>query len=166
MDVKKANVIALSRTDRGFTLIEIAFAILLLAGSLVVILGLQSSSIQRTIRDRNSQQAMLVAREIFAAIETAKESVPIGQDEGPVEEILRQFTPFKKMDHSMLDTGTYLRARLNVQYWELPKLDPQAVKRIELTVSWGEARSESISVVYFVPEEPKEQPEEANLDET
>ena len=67
------------RRSSGFTLIEVVFAVLILAGSLVVLLGLQTSSLQLTGRGKMTQQAMLYARRILAPIETSKEGICINE---------------------------------------------------------------------------------------
>lgn len=74
--------------EQGFTLIEITLAILVLAGSFTVILGLLASATQRAVRDKNSQSAMLLARRILAAIETNKDAPSTGVQEDQANKIL------------------------------------------------------------------------------
>lgn len=135
----------------AFTLIEVTFAILILASSLVIILGLQSSSIQRTIRDRNKQQAMLVAREILAAIETSREPLEVGERHMRAVDLLKELLPTGSDDTASPETTSELRADLRVAFWELPNIDPQAVKRIDLVISWSDDPLDRLDVTYFVP---------------
>ncbi len=142
---------ARSRSNGGFTLIEVVFAVLILAGSLVVLLGLQTSSLQLTGRDKMTQQAMLYARRILSPIETSKEGIDIQDEQGSVKELMQKFIP----GDSSVDTDTTIspafRARLKVEHWGIPKVNEEAMKRLTLTISWGESTDERFEVVYFMP---------------
>ena len=143
----------------GFTLIEITFAIMILAASLVVLLGLQSASVERTVRDRNRQQAQLIARQILTAIETDREGIEEGEAEGTIEEVLKEFPAFKSLDLRETDALNRFQARVSVKYWEIPQLEkiaPKSIKRIEVNIYWGRSDYDTFSVVYFIPEEPND----------
>ena len=76
-----------SRTA-GFTLIEVCLALLVLGGSMIVLLGLQSSIIGRTIRDSKKQRAMLLSRQILSAIETSNTPLVEQSTDGTFKDVL------------------------------------------------------------------------------
>lgn len=141
----------------GFTLIEITIAVVILASALVILLGLQTSAIDRTIRDQNSQQAMLVSRRILSAVEAKKDELDVGEIAGNIEEVLNQLNAQDGEDvaerEALLNIENY-QVRLEIELSSLPELDEQ-MKRILLTLSWGdppfESLQESYQVVYFTP---------------
>lgn len=142
---------------RGFTLIEIAFAIIILAGSFVVLLSLNSSATRRAIDDRDRQQAMLVARRILAAIEVAQDPIETQDRTGSAREILARFVEESDSDRENRFLDRF-KARLNVTLWGIPNLNPEAMKQISLTIGWGlgsngSAGQDEVKVLYFVPHE-------------
>lgn len=147
------------RHSYGFTLIEVAFAVLILSGTLVTLLGLQSSSIQRAVRDRNKQQAMLIARQIFSSIETAsinasdKNSLEIGERTESPDKIANEILQNASNPANPLDPENRFLATLKVEYWDIKGLPENSVKRVSLTVSWSDNPLDKVSVIYFVPSE-------------
>lgn len=144
----------------GFTLIEVAFAIMILAGSLVTLLGLQSASIARAVRDRDRLQAMLIARQIISAMEAAlltdTNVLPAGVKTDKPDSLVDEFIPGAADRSHPVDPTQRFSATLDVQYWPIPgldKVDPKAVKRVVLTVFWTDAPQDSVRVIYFVPSE-------------
>lgn len=142
---------ALKGQSDGFTLIEIAFAVLMLAGSLTVLLGLQSSSIQRAVHDRNMQQAMLVARQILTAVELRTDALDPGEETGPPARIIKKIIPSYVDDERKIDPTGQFTATLAIRNWKLPNFDVEVAKRITLTVSWSSSPLDVLTVEYFVP---------------
>ncbi|RIL05130.1 MAG: hypothetical protein DCC75_11970 [Proteobacteria bacterium] len=143
------------RRNSGFTLMEIIFAILILGGSLTVLLGLQSSSTQRNVRDKNKQQALLVAREIMSVIESTPIPVDIQDFSGPPRELISSLYPEALEQGREIDPENRLIAQLKVEFWPLPNIDdPEAVKRITLRIYWSDSPLDQIELVYFEPNEP------------
>ncbi len=151
--------------SNGFTLIEITFAIVILAGSLVVLLGLQSAATQATIRDARKQEAMLAARALMSALEVSDEELEIQESTAPLTQLLERYVPG---DGFTLEppggrgrppfeglTGT-----LKVEFWPLPGLDPEVVKRINLKVAWSDSPVDAVEVIYFLPSGESTPPEE------
>lgn len=122
----------------------------MLAGTLVVLISLQSSVVDRTLRDEFTLEAMLVARRIQSAIETTLDPVEVG-DYGPYApvELLRQFTTVDEGDPIESLDARYT-ARLSVEWWGLPEIDEKAMKRMSLTVAWGDSPLDSLNIVYFI----------------
>lgn len=143
----------------GFTLIEITIAILVLASGLVILLGLQSSSIQRAVRDRDKLQAMLLARQILAAIEISREALPLQDKTAPAHDLLADLMPGLPRDLRLDDNLDKFMTRLRIQNWDLPQINQNSlnqdlVRRIDLTVYWSDSPLDAVNIVYFMPEEP------------
>lgn len=138
-----------NRSLHGFTLLEVTFAILILAGSMTVLLGLQSSSVQRTIRDRNKLQAMLMARQILAAVESAREPPEIGTISGNAREVLEQTLKERQPDAIEETAADDFAAELTVEKWQIPGIEADVIRRLRLTLSWGEGTVNSLSAYYF-----------------
>lgn len=146
--------------EKGFTLLEIAFSIFILGTSLVVLLGLQSSSVQRSLRARDQTHAMLIARTLLAAIETTeKEIVPI-QLEGKPNELLNEFLQAELLDDEEQEVDERFDATLNVDYWNVDGLEPESLLRVVLTIYWGDLTSEKLEVSYFLPADTEKEFEE------
>ena len=139
--------------SQGFTIIEVTFAIFLLATALVVLLGLQSSAVQKTLRDRDQMHAMLLARQILAAIESSSEPLEATEQEGTPQDIMQLFAEAPDTDTDEDEIDQRYQARVSIDYWPIPGLAEDAVLRVLLTVYWGELPNEFLEVVYFIPSE-------------
>lgn len=141
-------------TDEGFTLMEIMIAIVILAFGLTTLLGLQSASVERTLRDRNKQQAMLMARSILALVETTTEPLDVMKENGTVREVLAKLQESSgvgfETDDEALDR---FQAELEVDFWSIPNLDDDALKRVLVRVFWSDDPRDELEVIYFVPGE-------------
>ena len=148
---------------RGFTLMEVTMALLLLAGALVVLLGLQSSTIQRAVRDRNQQQAMLIARSILAAVEVAATDLePQDITEAP-DRLIEKLVGAPPPERLEEGAGRSFEANLRIEEFELPvpNQDPKfgdnpiKLKQIVLTVFWGETSADQLQVVFLAADKEK-----------
>lgn len=139
------------RAAGGFTLIEITIAIVILSFALITLLGLQSSSVERTIRDRNKQKAMLLARNILALIEIRQEPMEIGEINGTVKDVLAKLEiDVPEGQDKEPDFSSY-QAEVKVDNWEIPGLEENPLRRVFVRVFWGPDPRDSLEVVYFVP---------------
>lgn len=149
-------------SQTGFSFIEVVIALALFAAAASLIVGLQSSAISRTLRDRNAQQAMLAARRIMASVEAAGSKLEVSnQEDQPLIEVLRALGA---PDTSSLDEQSRaqlekLRVSLLINDWDLPFENVQnpAMKKLVLTVSWGSAVGESFTIEYLFPAPPQPQ---------
>ncbi len=138
-----------SLASRGFTLIEVALALVILGGSLVVLLGLQSSIIQRTIRDTRKQRAMLLAREILSAIE-ASQTPPVPQTtDGSVSDVLEVQLTTPDTNRKENPEDREFVAKLDVTLVGIPNVAPDAMRKVVLTISWGPGDLDQFTTVYF-----------------
>ncbi|MCI5066710.1 type II secretion system GspH family protein [bacterium] len=156
----------------GFTFLEVTIALAILGGALVVILGLQSALVERTVVERQQREAMVFAREIFSAVEARESSgdpLDTGSYEGTPQDILGGLLPGSEVeeDRSLQPIAEY-RTQLFVEYWGIPSVDERAMKRVELLITWGERQPESLQLVLFIPfdeDELSNQNEEDDADE-
>ncbi|NLF26237.1 MAG: hypothetical protein GX589_11355 [Deltaproteobacteria bacterium] len=146
----------------AFTLIEVTIALLVLASSLVVLLGLQTSSVQRSLRDRAQQEAMLAARSILSAIEINSTDLEAQDTTDSAAELLRKLTKAHSAPQTELLPDKY-QANLRVEDLEIPvpNTDPKfaenmiGLKQVLLTIFWGERPDQELRVVFLVPSEIK-----------
>lgn len=137
--------------DLGFTLMEITFAIVILAGSLVILLGLQSSVIQRTVNDTQKLKAITIARQILAAIEYQGDELQEQDSAKSAVALLEELIPADTVNVNSEEEFRGFTARLIVEPWGIPQIDPDAMRRIQLTIYWGEELNEALPLVFFVP---------------
>lgn len=142
-------------SEVAFTLIEITFALVILAGSLIVLIGLQSSAIERAVRDRNAQHAMLITRELLSVIETRKDADVISNTSGPVDEVLKDVLLGSPLPSQPLDPEQRFRADIKVSVVPVPVPAPQPpeLKRFHLTIAWGDTPTEQFETDYFIARE-------------
>ena len=137
---------------RGFTLVEIMIAIVILATSLTVILGLQSAIMKRSIDDKSRLTAMLFARRILASLEASIDEIPFGVTNETVYEMLDLDNNRSGDTDSEEDSETALArtmlAELNVEPFGLPN-NEEALKRITLSINWTDNPFDSIQIYYF-----------------
>jgi type II secretory pathway pseudopilin PulG len=140
--------------DAGFALVEILMAILILGTSFVTLLSLHSTAVQRTLRDRNQKNAMLVARSIMSAIEVDPDQVEPQDTTMFVNEMLDQLLPSRSdvEDEELKEFLARFEANLRVEEVLLPIAgqDPVLMKKIMLLIFWGDGPSEQLETLFFV----------------
>ena len=140
---------ALAKSNAAFTLIEVTIAILILASSLTVLLGLQSSSVQRTIRDQHRQQAMLMARQILAAIESAEDPPQVGRNSGTAREMLDLMLNDHNIQGQRNGPADDFMCEVAVDNWQVPGLEGNVMRRLTVTISWSDSPNDSLNIYYF-----------------
>ncbi len=140
------------RGQAGFTLIEITVAIVILATSLIILLGLQSSSVQRAVYDRNAQQAMLIAREILSAIDIAKDPGLLGEAFGSPEEVLRDVLGSASLPADGLDPAGKFDVDLKFEEIELPipNLGSEHLRKATLAIRWPGSPEQGLVIDYYL----------------
>ncbi len=143
-----------SSNSRALTLVEVIIALVVLAGALVVLLGLQTASVDRALHERNLKQAMLKAREILAAIEAregmGEEEIPIGVIEGTVDQVLETILPGTSQVDPNVEAYPF-NAVVEVDFWGIPNVNEEAMKKITVETSWGEQPHERTEIIFFIP---------------
>lgn len=160
----------MKRFQEGFTFLEVVIALAVLGSALTIILGLQSALVQRTVLERQQREAALFAREILSAIEareSAGEPMDVGVFTGTPADILNGVLPVEntELEPPSENPIADYEAQLTVEYWGIPKVNDNAMKRIELMISWGERKPESLQLVLFIPFDEDDVTEEQNEEE-
>lgn len=136
----------------GFTLIEVVLALVVLGGSLVVLLGLQSSLITRTLRDETQEQAILLTRRVLAPLEAGIASTDAVEITGSFSEVYNKIFP---EGGGRLDDDAQAYPDFNVSYvispWKVAGIDADVMRKVTVTVAWGEASVDRTTTNYFIP---------------
>ncbi len=140
--------------QRGFTLIEVVVAVIILGGSLLVLLGLQTSIVERTFRQSKEQKAVLIAREILSAIEVSDNPIQEGVFEGAPEDVIKNFLPNNKEEEIEDTDKTEFLARVEITNWTLPGAEVVMVmNKFNVEVSWGPNDNERVKALFFAPKD-------------
>ena len=144
------------RASRGFTLIEVILALVLLAAGLTIIIGLLSSAGTQTIRDRDREFALLAGRQIFAALEAEETDLEPRNEELPLYQLLDEMKSAQPGEYSAADEERMRQftAHIVCEGVKVPGFDVDVLRKILLTISWSPAPLDSVELVYFVPAAP------------
>lgn len=137
----------------GFTLIEIMVALLILASASGILIGMQSSAIARTIRDKNAQQGMLLARRIMSSIEVAGPTGVLENFDGePAINALQRWGIPEPTDQAEKQTLSPFSVSLAVEEFQLPlpNISQDPMKKLTLRITWGSEVDESFIVSYLM----------------
>jgi|GEM_PF-6937613 len=150
--VKKTSHIPLG--TRGFTLVEIAVAIAILGVGLTTLVTIQSRLAEAQLREHNIMRASLIGQYIMSKIE-AGETPP---DEGKTsKQLLSKLKDVGYLDDESMSKEAIEFEKRQLAHWTLeqtvtpvsiPPLE-DALRRIELTIVWGEGGAERHSLIYF-----------------
>jgi prepilin-type N-terminal cleavage/methylation domain-containing protein len=147
------------RRERGFTFIEVIIAVMLLAAATSVLIGLESSAVQRLIYDRNTQQAMLAARRIISMIEINQDDLSLAnQLQGTVPTVLNQLGVPAGNDEQERLALESLNASVLIEPWTPPgnNIEENAMNKITLNIAWGPTPDEVFTILYFIPSQEKD----------
>jgi type II secretory pathway pseudopilin PulG len=145
---------SLRKTEGGFTFIELILALALLAASMTVFIGLQAAAVQRTIRDRNVQQAMLAARRIMAAIDTNPTILEQGNiAPSPLPNLFSQLGFRVSGDATEQEVLSYLQGELIIENWALPvpNIEENPLRKLTLRIAWSPDPVDRFELVYYIP---------------
>jgi prepilin-type N-terminal cleavage/methylation domain-containing protein len=159
--------------DNGFTLMEVTIALAVLASAMIILLGLQSSMVDRTVIQRQQVEALRFARGILSAVEareTAGVALDIGSFSGTPNDVMESILKGSSLQNQSDSGGLRdqvtrnMTAVLNVQYWGIPSVNDKAMKRVELKLSWGDRREENLQYLFFIPFDEDDVSKEVNDD--
>lgn len=125
-----------------------------MAAASVTLIGMQSAAIARTVRDRNAQQGMLLARRIMASIEASSDNpmdIPTFENESGIG-ALQKFgipEPSDDIDKRALAPFQVTLVGDELQL-PLPNVDQDPLKKLSLRVSWGPAIDETFMITYLM----------------
>ncbi|MEY4667507.1 MAG: hypothetical protein RL518_206 [Pseudomonadota bacterium] len=142
-----------SHKQAGFTFIEVMVALIILAAGSGILVGMQSSAIARTIRDKNAQQGMLLGRRIMASIEALG---PAGLIESFENEqalsALQKWSipePIDEAEKAVL-APFYVSMLVEDFVLPLPNVDQEPMKKMILRITWGPEVDESFIITYLM----------------
>jgi type II secretory pathway pseudopilin PulG len=145
---------AIRKSVSGFTLAEVTIAILVLSSAVIVMISLQSASVDSAFRDERRQKALLAARAIFAALEIQEDPPEDIDVQSPLVDLLSKREPL----NALTDWGDRqelkpFQAHLSIKNWPLPLKDIRndAIKQVLLRVYWSDSPADAIELVYFIP---------------
>lgn len=139
----------LPKTDRGFTLIEVAVAVALLGVSLTSLLGAQSGYLRSYTFERNLTRATLYGQYLMALVEAETTPPELGRITGDLVDTLREAGYFDEdfwEDPDEALTGWSFEQ--SITSIDLP-LQEDALRRVDLHIRWGGSGEEQFSLVYF-----------------
>lgn len=139
------------QSEVGLTLMEVIFAVVLFAGSMITLLGLQSSNTSRTREDREKIRAMLAAREILSAVEIQEDPLEPGSREGTVEEIFDGLVTKPQRDANDPDPHPGLTASLDIENMPLPDIGETALQKVTVSIYWGPGPFDVFRTTFFTP---------------
>lgn len=138
----------------GFTMIELVVAVVLLGLALTTLISMQSNFAKSYFQEENRTKAALFAQYIMALIEVNE--VPAdgfsedGSLEGKLEEVGFFNEKHQREDEVNLEGWNY---EINTE--SIPVLEIEdALRKVELIISWGESEREKFPVVYYMKNNP------------
>lgn len=141
------------RSERGFTLAEVAIAVALLGIGLTTLVTVQTRSLRTHMHEETLFHASLYAQYIMAFEEGKKNPPAVGSTGGDLADLLGELGYFQKLgDEKRLlqESLAGWRYRKTVTQRDFAQFE-DVMREIELTVSWGDAGNENLRLVYAVP---------------
>ena len=138
----------LNHSQAGFTLVEIAVAIIILGLSLTALIGLNTSHLTSYYSQKKRVEAAMYAKQLMTFYEIERKAPELGEKSGSLFKELEEkglAEDFEGLEEQ-LEGWTYKEEISSV---DLPEL-PDAMRRIDMSVSWGDRDRESFSLIYFV----------------
>lgn len=131
-------------------------AIAILGLALGTLLSLHTGYLSSAIRDKNTTRAALYAKQLMTIIETAELPPDPGTLERELFDVLKDGDLLRDDDNEselerQLEGWQYMRTVTQI---DLPEFE-DAMRRIDLTISWGEEAREQYTVVYFMRSQPE-----------
>ena len=139
------------KSDDGFTLVEVAIAIVILALALTTLIGYQTRLMDTYVNERNGFRATLAAQYLVTFLEIENEPPDPGDTKTELVDALRDKGYFAadsldtKLQDSMRD-WKYIQHVSSVDYGEFQDI----LRRVEIEVEWGPGSNERVSLVLFL----------------
>ena len=149
-----------SRGEGGFTLVEIAVAVVILAVGMTTLISIQTQQLAAYLHERNLFKASLYAQYIMTALEIEEELPDEGSDSGDLESLLRElgyfeYEPSGKATVKQEDEVDGWRWEQQVESRPVFEIE-DALRRIVLTIHWGEKKSSKMKLVYMAYVSPEQ----------
>ncbi len=138
------------KNESGFTLVEPVVSVVLLGVSLTTLIGMQINYAETYLDEEFRTRSAMYSQYIMALIEVSEQPPETGTDSGRLENYLKDIDyfndDFEVKEEIPLDGWTY---NLNVTSIDVLELE-DAMRRIELTISWGASEREEYKVIYYM----------------
>jgi prepilin-type N-terminal cleavage/methylation domain-containing protein len=136
---------------QGFTLIEIAVAVAVLGIGLTTLLSLHSRYIRNYLREDSETRAALYAHYILTMIELSGTPPDEGREEHDLLNGLKEIGYFgenavPESDRLAIKQWRYLREVTSIEVAPLENV----LRRIQVTIAWGEGPDETFALVHFM----------------
>jgi prepilin-type N-terminal cleavage/methylation domain-containing protein len=154
MQKTHSSTIYTSLSERGFTILEVLVAVVVLAAAILPILGVQSAALERVIRNEQEQKAVLIARQVLSFIEGSEQVLGTSRAEKSALELLQELASGAKGVEYDPVNKVQLRqfnALFVVEPWSIEMLGDTTLLRVVLEISWSEAPRDRIQIAYLVP---------------
>ena len=156
MTRKRLNYLATrvrrTNSERGFTLIEISAAVVLILFAFTTLTTLQLGFVDNYIRERSMTKAALYAQYLLTPIEVANKPPDEGQSGGLLEDALRQAGYFEQLDpQSVQEEMTRIKGwmvRWTVTRQAIPPIE-DALRRIDMTIIWSNHPRDQFQITYY-----------------
>lgn len=141
--------------ERGFTLLEIMIAVVILSIALVTLLSLQASVLSQEVRDRERQVALGMARQILTALEIREDPMQDGELNLTAGELLNMLYDgaIQAGDKAEEEKGYSYLTTLSVSPRGIPTLSNNDLQEFRLTIKWGEGELDKVSFLYSKTDE-------------
>ena len=148
-----------SAAESGFTLVEIAISVAILGLALVTLIVMQTRFLDIHTREKNYTRATLYAGYLLTLIEVSPDTPPTGTSSVDLFEALEDAGYFDdsagklggKNPEESLQGWTYEKSVTRV---DIPPFE-DILRRIDLTIRWGERERDRYTVVYFAKNDAK-----------
>jgi prepilin-type N-terminal cleavage/methylation domain-containing protein len=146
--------------SRGFTFIELLFAVLILAAAILPIYGLQTTALDRVARNENELQATLIARQLLSFVEGSEGNLRSTNTELRADDALRQIAKGTKgLDYqpANVDVLRQYSVIFAVEPWTIQVTEqlPIPLQRLRLEVSWGPTSRDRVKFMYLFSPPPE-----------
>jgi len=155
--------------DHGFTLIEVAVAVFILGLAFTQLVAWQTRELDLYINERSRIKAALYAQYLMTILEVQDQAPELGAQDGKLEDELREegyFDTDELNDKSVsteIADWTYKRT---VSKIDISKYKNDALRRIEMEISWGDSANQSFTLIYFIRTSGDEEDSEEDNGET
>ena len=143
-----------SKTEAGFTLVEVAIAVAILGLALTTLVGLHTRMLDTYYLERNRTKASLAAQYLMTLTEVAPDPPEVGSTEGDLNELLDERGYYTDLDDTEVKNSKEQlfngwRYTYEVHSIDLPLIE-DALRRIDLVLIWGEGEDERYNLSYFM----------------
>ncbi len=135
-------------SSSGFTLVEIAFAVAILALAFTTIIAIQSNVTATAIADRNRFNAALFAQYLLTAADLKDKKPEPGMIQNALPDALRDAGWAEDGIDDHLQPYADWTVETDVQSISLLEI-PDALRRVDIIVAWGKEDVSQFKVTYF-----------------